>query len=171
MFCPTSTLLMDMQLFVFLLADHGAGWGGCWTSHPTPVQYQAFSGCGSAAAVMVISQPDLLPWPEEREKRRKAFVPVGWTTPAAATGCGADAFCLQSSLFCGRQDSAKINQYSMNLWSALVFWVTSLSLMGSVMLRDVALDHTDVLSHSGHSASHFISHVSGSFAFPDQHVP
>lgn len=155
----------------FCRRDHGAGWGGCWTSHPTPVQCQASSGCGSAAAVMVISQPALLPWPEEREKRRKAFVPAGWTTPAAATGCGADAFCLQSSLFHGRQASAKINRYSMSLWSALVSWVTSLSLMGSVMLRDVVLHHTDTLSHSGHSASHIISHASGSFAFPDQYLP
>lgn len=43
--------------------------------------------------------------------------------------------------------------------------------MGSVMLRDVVLHHTDTLSHSGHSASHIISHASGSFAFPDQYLP
>lgn len=111
------------------------------------------------------------PLTRRKGKEEESFCSVGWTTPAAATGCRADAFCLQSSLFRGRQASAKINQYSMNLWSALVFWVTSLSLMGSVMLRDVALHHTDVLSHSGHSASHFISHLSGSFAFSDQHLP
>lgn len=87
------------------------------------------------------------PLTRRKGKEEEGFCSVGWTTPAAATGCRADAFCLQSSLFRGRQASAKINQYSKNLWSALVFWVTSLSLMGSVMLRDVALHHTDVLSH------------------------
>lgn len=158
--------LTDGWAVVWLSVVETVGQVGVGAELPIPLQ------CSVRRPLAAVQQqPTLLPWPEEREKRRKAFVPAGWTTPAAATGCGGDAFCLQSSLFRGRQASAKINRYSMNLWSALVSWVTSLSLMGSVMLRDVVLHHTDTLSHSGHSASHIISHASGSFAFPDQYLP
>lgn len=107
--------------------DHGAHRGERWASHPAPLRRQFSAGCGLAAAVTAISLPAFLRWPEEREKRRTAFVPGGWTAPAVAAGCGVDAFCLQSSPLCCRRASAKINQYSRNLWSALVFWVTSLS--------------------------------------------
>lgn len=58
---PTDRWAVVWLLVMETVGQVGAGAELPIPSHPTPVQCQTSSGCGSAAAVMVISQPALLP--------------------------------------------------------------------------------------------------------------